>query len=110
MSSLVQSYFTPKEQGGSPPPKDYNFSDDQVKRAMEEVIRQKIEQPSSINDTATDQSEARFQFEIELHTGAIIYTDNAEIGDETVSYSSKNGLTISLNRDEIKTLKRVPKK
>jgi len=108
LSSAVQKYFTSKQQQStSSEPKEYEFSADQVKRAMEEVLRQKTDQSDAGKEESAEQSEPRYQFEIELHTGAKIFTDNAEIGNDSVSYTSKNGLIISLNRDEIKTMKKV---
>ncbi len=109
LNLVIQQYSSSKQQGTSQEPKEYSFSEDQVKSAMEEVIRQKIERPPSANDNSTDQSEPRYQFEIELHSGVKIYTDNAEIGKDMVRYSSRNGLVISLDRDEIKTMRRTPK-
>lgn len=111
LNVIVQEFSTTKhQQSTSSEPKDYDFSEDQVKKAMEEVLRDRIDQLESAKEGAPEQPEPRYQFEIELHTGAKIYTDNAEIGNDTVSYSSKNGLIISVNREEIKNMKRVLKK
>jgi restriction system protein len=111
LNAVIQEFSTNKHQRStSSEPKDYNFSEDQVKSAMEEVLRDKIDQSDTAQEGTPEQPEPRYQFEIQLHTGAKIYTDNAEIRNDTVSYSSKNGLIISVNREEIKTMKRVLKK
>jgi hypothetical protein len=110
LNAMIQEFSTTKhQQSASSEPKEYNFSDDQVKRAMEEVLRDKTDQSHPAQGKPAEQAEPRYQFEIELHSGAIIYTDNAEMDDNSVSYTSKNGLIISLNREEIKTMKRVLK-
>lgn len=89
---------------------DYSFSEDQVKKAMEEVLREKAEPPLTVEDAEIDPAESAYQFEIELHSGVKIYTDNAEFSEDAVRYSSKSGLLITLDRDEIKTMKKKLKK
>jgi hypothetical protein len=110
LNTILQELSLHKEQQTAPvEPKEYSISDDQLQQAMEEVLRSKREQLHSNGDSTADKSEPMYQFEIELHSGAKVYTDNAEIGEDIVSYSSKNGLIISLDRSEIKTMKKIRK-
>lgn len=70
---------------------DLTFTDEQVQQAMKEVINEK----------------RNYLYEIELVTGGWVYTDNAEVTDEKITYTSANGIVVSVNRDEVKTMKRV---
>ncbi len=61
----------------------------------------------SENGTGAEREE-QYRYEIELHTGGWIYLNDApRITEETISFHDPGGLDISLNRDEVKTIKRI---
>lgn len=49
----------------------------------------------------------RTVYEIELYTGATIYTDNAMVSSDKVTYTSSNGLITSINKYEVKSMRRM---
>jgi len=87
--------------------KDGRFTDDQVTRAMKEVHSEKnIEQLKNI--TAGQQGEEqKYFYEIEFFSGGRISTNNVTITNKEVTYISDKGLVISLNREEVKTMKKI---
>ena len=83
--------------------KDLSFNNDEIQKAMEDVIaKRNVDNKNQVGSVSP-----RYQYEIMLFSGGKIYTDNAEIGENYVKYESRRGLIISLNRDEIKSMKRV---
>ncbi len=63
---------------------------------------------AELKDPKSDQKgdEQKFLYEIELFSGGWIYTDNLTITDEEITYISGKGLIVSLNRDEVKTMRK----
>ena len=51
--------------------------------------------------------ETMYQYEIKLFSGGVIYTDNAKIVGDDVTYTGRNGLIISINKAEIQSMKRI---
>lgn len=49
----------------------------------------------------------RFRYELKLNSGAVLYSDNVEVTEERVSYTESNGLKVTIDRDEIQSLKRI---
>lgn len=92
--------------------RELSFTDEQVRRAMEEVLlKQKNEQfadarESQITDSQTSQEKISYEYEIELYSGGKIYTDNAKIDGDQIRYKGRNGLVVSIDKNEIKTMKR----
>lgn len=83
--------------------KEYSVSDQQLNKAIEKALQEN--RVRSQNDKNLNQG--KYQYEIELYSGGKIYIDNADIGKDAIRYRSDRGLLISLNRKEIKTMKRV---
>ncbi len=87
--------------------KDVNFTADQVKRAMKEVLNaKKSEQPKDIKADQKGE-EQKYLYEIELFSGGRISTDNVTITNKEITYKSDKGLIVSLNREEVKAIKRI---
>lgn len=87
--------------------KDGSFTDDQVTRAMTEVLSEKnIEQFKNIKPGQQGE-EQKYFYEIELFSGGRISTDNVTITNKEVTYISDKGLVVSLNREEVKTMKKI---
>ena len=66
----------------------------------------KIQQISSI-PTKQNIDEPTYEYEIELISGGLIKTDNLKLTTNSISYKSKNGITESVNKDQIKSFKRT---
>lgn len=49
----------------------------------------------------------RTLYEIELYSGATIYTNNAMVSSDKVTYTSSKGLIVSINKYEVKSMKRM---
>ncbi len=87
--------------------KDGRFTDDQITRAMEEVLSEKkIEQLKSIK-AGQKGEEQKYFYEIDLFSGGRISTDNVIITNKEITYRSDKGLVVSLSREEVKTMKKV---
>ena len=76
------------------------LSPERLRQALEDILRPDGQEPTP----------PRYRYEIELHSGGWIYTDNIVMEDDRVTYTSKRGLEVSINRNEIRTLKRVREK
>ncbi len=87
--------------------KNGRFTNDQVTKAMQEVLSKK--ESEQLKNIKTDQAgkKQKFLYEIELFSGGRITTDNVIITDKVVSYKSDKGLIISLNREEVKAMKKT---
>jgi len=93
----------------SPPqqqPRELIFTEAQKRKAIEEVIEERRKKPAQYI-ASSNQSESAYQYKIDLFSGGTIYTDNADIGKDTITYKSASGLVISINRNEIKSMKWV---
>jgi len=87
--------------------KDGRFTDDQVTRAMKEVLSEKnVEQLKNIK-AGQQGEEQKYFYEIEFFSGGRISTDNVTITIKEVTYISDKGLVVSLNREEVKTMKKI---
>jgi len=84
-----------------------SFSDSQIKQAMRNVAHER--QIKEYKPTSPQKSYSRqgYQLEIELFSGGRIYTDSADIKKDLVSYTNKKGLIVSIDRDQVKTMKWV---
>jgi restriction system protein len=87
--------------------KDMRFTDGQVKNAKEEVIREKRNQQFQKIETVDNGKNEKYNYEIELFSGGMIRSDNIEITNEKITYKSENGLVVSLNKDEVKTINKT---
>jgi hypothetical protein len=87
---------------------DKVFSQDQVQKAMKEVLSKNQRQ---VFEKSTEylNEEIRYQYEIELLNGSLIITDNAKITDTEISYESTKGVVISIDKKDVSsvTTKRV---
>ncbi len=89
-----------------PQENDRVFSGEQVRQAMEDVLRNNSRQAEN-NDGEGAAEPVFYRYEIELHSGGWISVDNAEITDKTIIYTGRRGLVVSLDRDEVRSMKRV---
>jgi len=91
--------------------RDYTFTDSQVNEAIREVLaqKQKEQKKSKHSDGLSGELSEVLQgytYEIELYSGGWIYCDDIEVSDSAVSYTGKQGVIVSVNREEIKSIKR----
>ena len=56
---------------------------------------------------ASTQKQIETSYEIHLFSGGKIYTDNAKITDTKVIYKNKRGVVVSIDIDEIETMKKI---
>ncbi len=87
--------------------KDVRFTDDQVTRAMEEVLSEKKSEQLKNIKAGQKGEEQKYLYEIELFSGGRISTDNIIIRNKEITYRSDKGLVVSLNREEVKTMKKI---
>lgn len=89
-------------------PTELVFSDEQVRQAAAELLTKQNE-VNADNTTGNDTETATIEyvFEIELLSGGLITTDNATLEDDTVTFTDKKGFVVSINKDEIRTMKKV---
>ncbi len=86
---------------------DLTFTDEQVQRAMAEVLNEKKNEQLKITTPGNEEEKRNYLYEIELFNGGWVYTDNAEVTDEKITYTSATGIVVSVNRDEVKTMKKI---
>ena len=87
--------------------KDGRFTDNQVTRAMKEVLSEKKSEHLKDINPGQRGEEQKYLYEIELFSGGRISTDNVTITNKEITYKSDKGLIVSLNRDEVKTMKKI---
>ena len=85
---------------------DIKFTDIQIRQAIEEVVNKKRRQQFEIGATNPEGEDVNYIYEIELISGGWIYTDNAKITEKKISYKSANGIVVSIDRVEVKTMKK----
>jgi hypothetical protein len=74
---------------------------------MEEVLSEKKSEQLKNIKAGQKGEEQKFLYEIELFSGGRISTDNVTITSKEVTYRSDKGLIVSLNREEVKTMKKI---
>lgn len=86
--------------------KDGRFTDDQIATAMKKVLSEK--KTEQVKDIKVSQKEVeqKYFYEIELFSGGLISTDNVIITNKEITYNNK-GLVVSLNREEVKSMKKI---
>jgi restriction system protein len=87
--------------------KDLRFTNDQVKKAKEEVLREKTSEQFKKMESGKDGGEQKYFYEIELFAGGRVHADNAEITDKEITFKNNKGLVVTLNKDEVKTIKKI---
>lgn len=87
--------------------KDGRFTDDQIATAMKKVLSEKKTEKPKDDNASKKVVEQKYLYEIELFSGGLISTDNVIITNKTITYKSNKGLVVSLNREEIKTMKKI---
>lgn len=76
--------------------------------ANKQLVLEKIEHGKSSVDIEEDEVVSpRYSYEIELYSGGRIYTDNAVVAEETVSFVDPGGLWVSINRSDVKKITRT---
>lgn len=100
---------------------NYRYTDKQIGNAKDRVLREKKAQQwltqEEIDQILTPEPEketvtkpkipTRTVYEIELFSGGVILTDNAVVTPEKVTYRSPKGLTVSINKYEIRSMKKL---
>ncbi len=74
---------------------------------MEEVLSEKKTEQLKDIKAGRKGEEQKYLYEIELFSGGRISTDNVIITNKEVTYRSDKGLIVSLNREEVKTMKKT---
>lgn len=97
----------PKTDYKEPETKEFKFSDEQVRKEMEKLVLEKKHQQPTSKNTSEEPAEVKYEYEVELYNGGWVYTDNAKIKGDKITYTNGNGLVVSINRDEIKSIKRT---
>ncbi|WP_163336173.1 hypothetical protein [Desulfopila sp. IMCC35008] len=103
---------------GGPIHREYNEADiEQAKREVllqrrVELNRQRVLNKVERNEppVATKTEEAavpRYRYEIELFSGSRIFTDNAVMSKDTVSFEDSGGLWVSIDKNEVKKMTRT---
>ena len=87
--------------------KDVRFTDDQIARAMKEVLNEKKSEQLKNIKAGQKGEEQKYLYEIELFSGGRISTDNVIITSKEITYRSDKGLVASLSRTEVKTMKKI---
>jgi hypothetical protein len=87
--------------------KDLSFTDDQVQKATEEILREKSREQFINIEMTKESEEKKYLYEIEFVSGGRVYTDNVKITDNKINYRTHKGLAISLNKDEVKSIKKT---
>jgi hypothetical protein len=101
-----KSTGTPAPSQKDTKPKEYNFTDEQIKKAMREIEKsKKIDSPSS---QPTEGS--RPLYEIEFVSGGRVYSENVAATKDTITFENEKGLVVSVHRSEVKSLKRLVQK
>lgn len=105
-----QEYHDAKNTQSSMPIKQTEPNNRHFDDLATSAVKDKLSGKKSVQfkDPKSDQKgEAqKFLYEIELSSGGWIYTDNLTITDDEVTYISDKGLIVSLNRDDVKTMKK----
>jgi hypothetical protein len=93
---------------------DYNFSPDQVSRAKRNVIETQRNKSNFIgkenlkdNSPIKSFKDNKHRYEIELSSGRYVYADSVIVSDDKITFENKRGLVVSVNRNEVKTMKRL---
>jgi restriction system protein len=88
-------------------PQDLSFTDDQVQKATEEILRDKSREQFINIEMSKESEETKYFYEIEFVSGGRVYADNVKITDNKINYRTNKGLAISLNKDEVKSIKKT---
>jgi len=88
-------------------PKESRFTDIQIKKAKQELLHQKEQEQFNRMEKGNKGSEKKYYYEIELVSGGNIFTDNITTSGDKITYRDKRGLVVSLNRNEVKTMKKI---
>lgn len=83
----------------------YSFSKKQVQKSIRNLLQQGDHGNALQQETSSVDEE--YQYEIKLYSGGVIYTDNAKIVGNTITYVDGNGVTVSIRKDEVQSLKKI---
>ena len=106
--------MAPEQVGGSDGKvKEYTFSQEQIDKAKYEVNKSKKEMGLSNNPPAqikfnTSDEPIRYRYEIEFVSGGRVYSENVRMSGDTLTFENNKGLVVSVNKNDIKTMKRFP--
>jgi restriction system protein len=87
--------------------KDLSFTDDQVQKATEEILREKSREQFISIEMTKESEEKKYLYEIEFVSGGRVYSDNVKTTDKEIIYQTAQGLVVSLNKLEVKTMKKT---
>jgi len=86
--------------------KEYSFTDGQINKAMRDVEElRKNNSPSSRSIESN-----RSLYEIEFVSGGRAYSENVVATADIITFENEKGLVVSVNRSEVKNLKRLVQK
>ena len=86
---------------------DKKFTDEQIKNATEKVLHKREQEQFKKIETGKNAEKTQYNYELELVNGGRIFTDNIEEKDDKVSYKNNRGLIVSLNRNEVKSMRKI---
>jgi hypothetical protein len=95
-------------------PSEHSFSEEQILRAKKAVLEARknksnltgIEIPKE-NSPSHSFKDSQNRYEIQLLSGRYVYADSVIVTKDMITFENKKGLVVSVNRDEIKSLKRL---
>ena len=70
------------------------------------MVNKKRRQQFEIGATDPEGEDVNYIYEIELFSGGWIYTDNAKITENKITYKSADGIVVSIDRVEVKNIKK----
>ncbi len=87
--------------------KDQKFTEDQIKKASKTVLHKRVQEQFIKIETNQNDEKAKKYYELELATGGRIFTDNIMEKNGKISYKNNRGLIVSLDRNEVKSMKKI---
>lgn len=78
-----------------------------IREAVEEILQEKKGEVAPEKERPEVNQAPMYLYQIDLFSGGSIFTDNAIIEGDTITYTGDNGLVVSLKRDQVKTMKKI---
>ncbi len=88
-------------------PKTFTITDDQLKKASEQILHKKEQEQFKKIESNKREKEKKYYYELELVSGGTIFTDNITITDKKITYRNQYGLIVSINKAEVKNLHKI---
>lgn len=95
-------------------PREHSFSEEQILRAKKAVLEAQknkshltgIEIPEE-SSSGHSFKDSKNRYEIQLLSGRYVYADSVIVTKDMITFENKKGLAVSVNRDEVKSLKKM---